>query len=376
MSAKFRVVVAGGGVAAVEGLLRLRSLLGNDCRKTLIAPNRDFSYRPTAVEAVGGKGWSRRYALSGIAQDTGAEWLTDTLDSVDTETQVVHTGAGAELPFDALLVAVGGRPVAQLDHALTFNDAEADEVYDRVVRDVEGGLASNLAFVVPEGPVYPLPVYELALLVAERARRVRGRAVTVTLITSEPHPLAAFGGTAGAAVQGLLTQAGIRTYSSAVAYAPTPGLLLVQPHGVTLEPDQVVALPRIDGPAIRGLPGGGPHGFIPVDRRCCVPGTGGRVFAAGDATAFPVKHGGLGAQQADVAAAGMAGLAGAGVDEAVFVPEMNGKLLTGGRPLYLRASLIGSQGLESEVFESAPWPVDDKVIARELGGYIAAVESR
>ena len=55
---------------------------------------------------------------------------------------------------------------------------------------------------------------------------------------------------------------------------------------------------------------------------------------------------------------------------------MNGKLLTGGRPLYLRASLIGSQGLESEVFESPPWPVDDKVIARELGGYIAAVESR
>ena len=252
---EFRVVVAGGGVAAVEGLLRLRSLLGNDCRKTLIAPNHDFSYRPTAVEAVGGKGWSRRYALSSIAQDTGAEWLTDTLDSVDTETQVVHTGAGAELPFDALLVAVGGRPVAELDHALTFNDAEADEVYDRVVRDVEGGLASNLAFVVPEGPVYPLPAYELALLVAERARRVRGRAVTVALITSEPHPLAAFGGTAGAAVAGpldagrhqnLFVGGGIRTHSGPAPCAAARRDARARPGGGA-SPNRRASDPRPSG---------------------------------------------------------------------------------------------------------------------------------
>ena len=36
------------------------------------------------------------------------------------------------------------------------------------------------------------------------------------------------------------------------------------------------------------------------------------MFAAGDATDFPVKHGGLGAQQADTAAAGIAHLAGTG----------------------------------------------------------------
>ena len=277
--------------------------------------------------------------------------------------------------YDALLVAVGGRPVSDVEHALTFTDANVDEVYDLAARDVAEGGARSFVFVVPEGPVYPLPAYELALGVAASARRHPERAVEVALVTAEPHPLAAFGGTAGAAVQGKLAQAGVRTYVSAVAYMPTPGTMLVQPHGVALQPDRVVALPRIEGPAIPGLTGGGPHGFIPVDRHCCVPGTGGRVFAAGDATAFPVKHGGLGAQQADVAALGIARLAGAAIDAPVFVPEMHGKLLTGGRPLYLRASLRGMQGLESEVFETPPWPIDDKILARELGPYIAAVGS-
>ena len=37
---------------------------------------------------------------------------------------------------------------------------------------------------------------------------------------------------------------------------------------------------------------------------------GEHVFAAGDAADFPVKQGGIGTQQADVAAAGIAALAG------------------------------------------------------------------
>ena len=70
-------------------------------------------------------------------------------------------------------------------------------------------------------------------------------------------------------------------------------------------------MPRIAGPSIRGLPGAGAHGFLPIDKHCSVPGTGGRVFAAGDAANYPIKHGGLGAQMADAAAAAIAVLAGA-----------------------------------------------------------------
>ena len=71
-------------------------------------------------------------------------------------------------------------------------------------------------------------------------------------------------------------------------------------------------MPRIAGPQIEGLTRSGAQGFIPIDGQCRVPRTQGRVFAAWDATTFPVKHGGLGAQQADAAAAAIAVLAGAG----------------------------------------------------------------
>jgi hypothetical protein len=97
------------------------------------------------------------------------------------------------------------------------------------------------------------------------------------------------------------------------------------------------------------------------------------VFAAGDVTDSPVKHGGLGAQQADVAAAGIAHLAGATPRPEPHVPVIHGMLLTGERPMYLVARLIGGLGWNSELYQDCPWPLDDKVVAEELGPCLAAL---
>jgi len=372
----FRVIICGGGIAAIEGLLHLRTLVGSDVEITLLAPNDDFVYRPLAVRAAMAFGFGRRYELWGITERAGAEWVKDTLVEVEPEARLVRTGQGRELGYDALLVAVGGRLVSDLEHVVTFRDAEAQKVYDKVVEDVLDEHARSVAFVLPDGPVYPLPVYELALMTAERAHSAGVTGLKLSLVTPEPYPLAVFGASAGSVVNGLLMQSGIELYRSAVAYVPRAGQLLVQPQGVELRPDRIVAMPRVSGPAIPGLPGSGAHGFIPVDATCAVPGTGGRIFAAGDATAFPIKYGGLGAQQADAAASAIASLAGAAAEPETFRPEIRGKLLTGRKPLYLRARLVGGQGFDSEVFESPPWPVDDKVIAEELGPYRAGLDNR
>jgi NADH dehydrogenase FAD-containing subunit len=45
----FRVVVCGGGIAAVEGLLRLRRLLGGSVDIEVVAPNDELVMRPLAV---------------------------------------------------------------------------------------------------------------------------------------------------------------------------------------------------------------------------------------------------------------------------------------------------------------------------------------
>ena len=107
---------------------------------------------------------------------------------------------------------------------------------------------------------------------------------------------------------------------------------------------------------------------------CCVPGTGGRVFAAGDVAAYPVKHGGIGAQMADTAAGAIARLAGS-LSTRSRSGRSPGKVLGGSQPLFISARVVGGKGFESEVYESPPWPEDEKVVAEELGPYLSALES-
>jgi sulfide:quinone oxidoreductase len=368
---RFRVVIAGGGVAAIEGLLRLRRLAGDAVDVSLLAPNEEFAFRALSVKEPFAGGRAQRHELRAIAADQGADLVTDRVGSVDVAEQVVHTDASGDLPFDALLLAVGGRMAPAFDHVKTFRDAEADALFGGVIQDIEGGYSKTIAFLAPDGPMWLLPLYELALMTAVHASSAGFDDVELSLVTPEPWPLAGFGRAASEAVAELLESAGIALYCSALAQVPGKQHLLVQPQGVELRPDRMIAMPRVSGPSIRGIPGGGDRGFIPIDRHCSVPATDGRVFAAGDATAFPIKHGSLGAQQADTAAAGIARLAGADVEPDAYDAQLRGMLLTGRNPLYLTARVVGGQGFESEVSEEPLWTPPDKVSTEELGPYLA-----
>jgi sulfide:quinone oxidoreductase len=370
-----RVVVCGGGIAAVEGLLRLRRLLGSSVDIDVVAPNDELVMRPLAVRQPFAFGPPSRYELGRILSDNGAKWHKDTLAWVDRDARVIHTGEGESLEYDALLIAVGGRQVEAFEHVRAFRDAAADETYQGVVQDVEEGYSKSVAFLLPDGPAWPLPLYELALLTAERARSMGIDELELSLVTPEASPMAIFGGGASDAVAKLLERAGITVYSSAVAQVPAAGRLIVQPQGIELHADRMIATPRIAGPGIRGLAGSDANGFISIDSACRVPGTDARVHAAGDAAAYPVKHGGLGAQMADTAAASIANLAGADVEVKSFQPIIRAKLLTGGEPLFISARLIGPRGFESEVYDTPPWPEDEKVVAEELGPYLAKVDA-
>ena len=370
----FRVVICGGGIAAVEGLLRLRRLAGDAVDVDLVAPGDELVYRPLAVREPFAWGAARRYPLRRIARDTHAEWTQDALDWVDPDAQVAHTAEGRRVEYDALLVAVGARQVEAYKHVATFRDAEADAVYHGIVQDVEGGYTRRLAFVQPVGPVWPLPLYELALMTAERAQSMDIRDLELSLITPEPRPLAVFGTGVSDVVTSRLERAGIRVFTNSLATVPGARRLLIQPQNVELEDQRIVAMPRIAGPAVRGLPGGGAHGFLPIDKHCAVLGTGGRVFAAGDVANYPIKHGGLGAQMADAAAAAIAVLAGQEDSAPAFNPVIRGKLLTGTDPVYMSAHPVGAESFESSVYEEPPWPADDKVVAEELGPYLASFD--
>jgi sulfide:quinone oxidoreductase len=369
---RFRVVICGGGIAAIEGLLRLRTLAGDALDITLLAPNDELRYRALAVDEPFARGGVRRYPLRTIARRTGAEWHKGAAEWIDAQGQLVHTDGGGELPYDALLIAVGGRLVMPFEHVTVFDDEHADEGYHGLIQDVEGGYTRSVVLIVPEGHAWLLPVYELALMTAERAVDIWEEGLGISIVTPESAPLAALGDAASSAVGDLLGQAGVRVYPNARPTVPASQHVLVDPDGPELEASRIVALPRIEGRPLRNVPSD-EEGFVPVDEFARVPGMAEHVYAAGDAANLPLKHGGLGAHQADVAAAGIAAMAGVDVTPEPLRPVIRAVLHTGTQPLYITARLADGR-FESEVTTERAWPADEKVAAEELGPFLNSLD--
>jgi sulfide:quinone oxidoreductase len=367
------VVIAGGGVAGLEGALALRDLAGERVSITLLAPYAEFVYRPMAVREPFAYGPAKRYPMEQIARDIGVELRADTFSWLNAAAQTAHLDGGEEIPYDALLLALGARIHTRYTHAHTVDDHHLDDILHGLIQDVETGYVKRLAFVVPPRMGWLLPIYELALMTASRAYEM-GEKLSVTIVTPEDAPLSLFGLGASRAVGELLREAGIQTITSAYAEVPHWNTVVVNPGGRQLEVDRVVALPELYGPAVRGLPAA-EHGFIPVDLHARVRGVE-RVYAAGDATDCAVKHGGVAAQEADVAAEAIAALAGAPVEPQRFQPVIHGMLLTGGRPRYLSARITGGHGFSSEISDTPTWSPPSKIVARYLAPYLERLEER
>ena len=253
---------------------------------------------------------------------------------------------------------------------MTLDDRELDEQLHGLIQDVEGGYVRKLAFIAPARMAWPLPLYELALMTARRAYDMN-EDISVTIVTAEDAPLAVFGQAVSEAVEPLLERNGILTICSAHAETPEPGHVALHPGQRQLHVDRVIALPELFGPSTPGVPKSDAHGFISVDAHCKVPGLE-SVFAAGDATDFAVKYGGIAAQQADVAAESIAALAGAPIEPSKFNPVVHGILLGGDRPLYLKAHITGGHGSSSEVSGEPTWSPAAKIAAKYLAPFLEA----
>ncbi len=362
------MVIAGGGVAGLEAALALRDLAGDRIAITLLTPQPDFVYRPLRVREPFAQASAQRYPLEEIARDIGVELIQDAFKWLDPTQRIVHTESGDQLSYDALLLALGACLHTRFRHALTLDDRRLDEQLHGLIQDVEAGYVRKLAFIVPSQMPWPLPIYELALMTARRAWDMN-EDISVTIITPEDAPLALFGSAVSEAVERLLEKNGILTISSTHCETPHAGQVSIHPGGRTLYFDRVVALPELFGPSTPGVPKDDSQGFIPIDVYCRVRGLE-RVYAAGDATDFAVKHGGIAAQQADVAAKSIAALAGAPVEPTKFHPVIHGILLGGEKPLYLSAHITGGHGSSSEVSEAPTWSPPTKIVAKYLGPYL------
>ena len=361
------VLIAGGGVAALEAMIALRALAGERIDITLLAPDSAFRYRPLAVAEPFTIAHADCVPLSDVADDFGAELVAGALAGVDADAKVAITRAGERIAYDALVIACGTRARPAFPGAVTIDDRTLGEALRGLVQDVEDGYTREIAFVVPAQAFWPLPIYELALQTAQRAYDMN-IAAEISIVTPETAPLTQFGAGISGELSRLLRDAGIAFHGSCFAEV-RGGELRVEPSGARSRPQRVVALPLLDGPRLTGVPSD-PHGFIAVGELGEVRGLDG-VYAAGDATDYPIKHGGIAAQQADVVAAAIAARAGAAVQPQPMEPVLRGVLLTGAATRFLEAVPAADGSFSSTVSDTCPWGPPAKIAAAHLAPYLA-----
>ena len=372
-SSPHRVLIAGGGVAGLEALLALHDLAGDRVALTLLAPERQFTFRPMAVGVPFARGHMQRHDLADVARATGAEFVRGELAEVDAQARAAVLTDGRRLGYDALLVAVGAGDEPVLTRVRTWTPELDQEVFGGLLADLEEGYAKRVAFVVPRDVAWPLPAYELALMTAWDARDMGQDDVEVTVYTPEEAPLEIFGSEASSGLRADLEEAGVRVETGVVVEEDpeAPARLVAQPGDRPIESQRVIALPRAVARGVGGLPTDD-RGFIRTDEHGRVESAPG-VWAAGDAIAFPIKQGGLAAQQADAAAEAIAAEAGADITPQPFRPVLRGVLLTGRGRRWIRRDLGGPEG-EGETQRHALWWPPTKVAGRYLAPYLAALE--
>jgi sulfide:quinone oxidoreductase len=363
------VVVAGGGVAALELVLALNDLAANRVAITIVAPDVDFTDRPPSTTEAFALGYAERYPLSRLVDDLGARLVPDALAHVSAERHEVVTSSGEVVRYDVLVLAVGGRPYPAFRHAITLGGDDTTEALTALVADLARDAARRVAFVVPSGASWTLPLYELAIMTARHGWAIGIDGPRYWLVTPEPEPLALCGARASRAVRAMLEPEGI-TFIGSTHAEVREGIVLLDQGQERIEVDRIVCLPLLDGPGTPGIPTDS-AGFIPVDADGRVRGVP-DIYAVGDATTSPIKQGGLACQQADAVAEALAAAVGSPVQPRSFRPVLRGKLMTGGRDRFLRRRLVGAQDAGEASQQPLWWP-PSKVAGRYLAPYLGGL---
>ena len=237
-----------------------------------------------------------------------------------------------------------------------------------LLKEVEEGEVQRLVFAVPWGSVWALPAYELALLTAARLKAYQTRNVELMLVTPEDAPLQLFGRSASDAVRELLGDADVTLITGTCPIAAYDGRLRTVPEQ-SIAADRVLALPRLQGHSIHGVPQT-VEGFVPVDQHGRVVGLD-NVFAAGDITTFPVKQGGIATQQAFVRRRRSPRWPGSRLRRDPSHPCYVGCCFKS-HPLFMRRNMSGADEPDW-VSETPIWWPPTKIVGRQLTPFLAAL---
>ena len=354
----------------MEAALALADLAPDDTELSLVASDPDFVYKPLTVEESFTRQPAESHELAPALAELGIDFVLGTVSGVDPDERTLTLARRSVLPYDLLVVCVGGRATDAYQGVQTLATLwgnRGDLPIDELINRAAASSSQTLALIVPPATSWPLPLYELALLIRRRSEELGHGALRLRLITPETAPLIVFGTQASDAVAELLSARRVSIETDRRVIQDSTGALRLPPEGLRLEAEVVLALPEIEGPAIDGLPADR-SGFIPIDRYGRVEGLD-DVYAAGDGTTFPVKQGGLATQQADAAAEHIAARLGAQLEPKPFDPVLRGQLITGAESLQMKHGLTGGHGEGVASLDHLWWP-PQKVGGRYLSAWL------
>jgi sulfide:quinone oxidoreductase len=381
----------------------VRETFGASVELRLLAPDREFRYRPMRQEELFAPARERALAIGDLVAEAGATWVADRVEVVREDDQCVLTRDGDTIGFDFLLLAPGERSTRPLRQGYLWERGGDPGFLDEIIGELRAGTVESVALFVPRGARWPLPAYELGLILAWTASRTGAR---VTVVTAEDQPLRALGSAASATITDELDRAGVETITGVeLIDAPLPPTATVTVADVIIVPerpadeataligkptdparvrigsaaphkfDRLISLPVMLGPSLAGVASDA-AGFVEVDERLRVCGSD-RVWAAGGCIATALEHSALSAAQADYAVASMAHAIGvAGATLPAMAPELTGVLLSGTREDWLAANPMGTVEPSTRCLWWPPGRAVGKTLARRIAAWDPTVREQ
>lgn len=319
-----RIVILGGGFAAISAAEALASAAGGEHEIILISKSREFIFFPAIVPMVFGDFQPEeiRFDLRLKLAQHSVEFVEGDVTAINTKSRTVEvTGDRMDLTigFDFLVVAVGRRLAAAnvpglFKHAHHLLSVDAALKFKEAISTFESG--SIVVGLCPDASL-PVPVCETALALGERfAKEIRRGDVSLSVVV--PTTLEnAFAGTAlFRDVEDEFDRAGIGLVSD-FAVTTVEKKRIVSALGDSVDYDLLMLIPPFSGQlslrnygAVTDI-----SGFAKVNSLMQVTGLD-RVYAAGEIVSMPgPKFGYMAMRQGRVAAANI-------------LAELNGKAPT------------------------------------------------
>ena len=145
------MLIAGGGVAALEAVLALEALAGARVRMELLTPADEFVFRPLMVGEPFDRTEARRVPLRDLLAGRPVRHVRDGLAAVDAAAGRVRTTSGTDRGYDALLVACGARSAESVPGALTFGGPGSVNAYRELLADLEWARVKRVVFTLASG---------------------------------------------------------------------------------------------------------------------------------------------------------------------------------------------------------------------------------